>query len=53
MSPSVSIVLSAYNRAKQLEKTLDSIQMQRYSGPLEVIVVEDGQDGQTEWVARR
>ena len=53
MNPSVSIVLSAYNRAKQLEKTLDSIQMQRYSGPLEVIVVEDGQDGQTEWIARR
>lgn len=53
MDNSVSIVLSAYNRAQQLEKTLDSIQMQRYPGPIEVIVVEDGQDGQTEWIARR
>lgn len=49
---SVSIVLSCYNRGKQLAKTLESIAAQKYS-PLEVIVVEDGYDGGlTEGLAR-
>lgn len=51
-NPSVSIVLSAYRRARLLERTLDSIFVQNYQ-PLEVIVVEDGDDGQTQFIARR
>lgn len=50
---SVSIVLSCYNRGKQLRKTLESIEAQKYDRhDLEVIVVEDGNDGLTEIVAR-
>lgn len=44
MSKSVSIVMTAYNRAKLLENSLVTIERQKYS-PLEVIVVEDGDDG--------
>lgn len=49
---SVSIILTAFNRANQLDKTLKSIAMQDYR-PLEVIVVEDGDDGRTQHIARQ
>lgn len=49
---SVSIVLSCYKRGKQLRKTLESIRDQKYPGRLEVIVVEDGNDGITDTIAR-
>jgi len=52
MIPDVSIVLSCYQRAKQLTNTLDSIRMQDFRN-IEVIVVEDGDDGQTQHIARR
>jgi len=52
MSASVSICLTAYRRPKQLESTLESIVRQNYK-PLEIIVVEDGCDGQTEFIAKR
>ncbi len=47
MQPEVSIVMTAYRRAPQLSRTLHSIfeQRARLSGGLEVIVVEDGDDG--------
>lgn len=41
--PLVSIVMTAYNRAYQLNKTLESIFCQKYD--YEVIVAEDGADG--------
>jgi GT2 family glycosyltransferase len=50
MIPDVSIVLSCFNRAKQLEKTLESIRLQ--STPAEVIIVEDGCDGKTQYIAK-
>lgn len=50
VTPDVSIVLSCFRRAKQLEKTLESIRAQ--SVEAEVIVVEDGDDGKTQYVAK-
>lgn len=44
MAPSVSVVMTAYSRAALLADTLESIDRQRVRG-LEVIVVEDGDDG--------
>jgi GT2 family glycosyltransferase len=44
---SISIVMTAYKRPKQLEKTLESIRMQTRQ-PDQIVVVEDGNDlGQT------
>jgi glycosyltransferase involved in cell wall biosynthesis len=42
---SVSIVLPCYKREKELRETLRSIRAQKYLGKLEIIVVEDGNDG--------
>jgi glycosyltransferase involved in cell wall biosynthesis len=50
-SPSVSIVLPCRNRGKYLAKTLGSFEAQNYPN-LEVVVVEDGDDGITEAVAK-
>lgn len=48
MAPAVSIVIIyCKGREKQFEQTLLSIERQKYSGPLEIIVVEDGDDGGT------
>jgi GT2 family glycosyltransferase len=43
---SISIVMTAYKRHKQLEQTLESIKMQTRQ-PNQIVVVEDGNDGQT------
>jgi glycosyltransferase involved in cell wall biosynthesis len=43
--PSVSMVFLYRDREKQFEQTLLSIERQHYAGPLELIVVEDGDDG--------
>lgn len=51
MSLDVSIVLSCYKRSKQLRKTLESIRAQD-PGPREIIIVEDGDDGKTRYLAR-
>lgn len=44
MASKVSIVMTAYKRHKQLEKTLESIRMQTRQ-PDQIVVVEDGNDG--------
>lgn len=51
VKPSVSIVIPACNRGHLLGKTLESIRQQAYPS-LEVIVVEDGDDGITESVTK-
>lgn len=52
MRETVSVVMTAYKRPKQLERTLKSIMWQHF--PLhEIIVVEDGHDGDTEEVCQR
>jgi GT2 family glycosyltransferase len=48
---SVSMVFPCYQRGKELRRTLKSIREQKYPGSLELIVVEDGNDGITESVA--
>ncbi len=50
MIPDVSIILSCYRRGKQLRKTLESIESQDMKP--EIIVVEDGDDGITQTIAR-
>ena len=45
-TPKVSIVITTYNRAKQLEATLNSIENQPYKD-YEVIVIDDGMDAAT------
>jgi hypothetical protein len=49
--PSVSIAFPCWRRGALLEKTLDSIRRQKYPGPLELIVVEEEDDGYTKKVA--
>ena len=40
--PLVSVVIPAYDQAEFIEGCLDSVAAQRWEGPLEVIVVDDG-----------
>lgn len=40
--PGISILVAAYNEADNILGTLESIDRQRYPGPLQVIVVDDG-----------
>ena len=51
MIPDVSIVLSCYKRGRLVRKTLESIRAQEGVN-MEIIVVEDGDDGNTETAAR-
>jgi len=51
MIPDVSIVLSCYKRGRQLRKTMESIAAQNVKP--ELIVVEDGDDGITQTIARQ
>lgn len=46
----VSVVMTAYKRPRQLRRTLESIY--RQNEPCEVVVVEDGKDGETEGVCK-
>jgi hypothetical protein len=49
LAPSVSIAFPCWNRGKLLDRTLQSIKRQNY--PVELVVVEDGDDGLTEALA--
>jgi cellulose synthase/poly-beta-1,6-N-acetylglucosamine synthase-like glycosyltransferase len=42
MSVPVSIIIPLYNSAEYIERVLDAVFGQRYNGPVEVIVVNDG-----------
>src|SRR5829696_3673622 len=41
-APGVSIIVPAYNEAKVIRQTIDSLVAQKYAGPLEIVVVDDG-----------
>lgn len=49
--PSVSVIIPSYNRARTLERAVNSILFQSYSD-LEVIVVDDGSTDDTERLVR-
>ncbi len=50
-SHNASVVVSTYNNKKTLEKTLDALMRQKFSGKYEVIVVNDGSsDGTKEFL---
>ena len=51
--PPLTIIIAAYDEEDHLEGTLASIRRQDYTGPLEVIVVNDGSRDRTSAVARR
>lgn len=45
--PGVTILVSAYNEAGSIADTITSIERQRYLGPIEVIVIDDGSTDDT------
>lgn len=50
--PGVSILVAAYNEAANIAATIESIALQNYPGPLQVIVINDGStDGTAERLA--
>lgn len=50
--PGVTILIAAYNEAGSIAETLESIERQRYPGPFEVMVLDDGSsDGTADLVA--
>jgi len=51
VSAPVSIAMPCWKRSELLAKTLESIRRQNYPGLLDLIVVEDDQDGKVEEVA--
>src|SRR5271170_7896548 len=51
-NPLVSIIIPAYRQAQFLGQAIESALAQVYS-PIEVIVINDGSDDDTETVARR
>lgn len=50
--PGLSILVAAYNEENTIVGTLESIAQQRYPGPLEVIVVNDGSADRTAELVR-
>lgn len=51
MKPLVSVIIPAYNSAKTIRATLESIKKQTYK-PIEIIVVDKGSTDQTEIIAK-
>ena len=51
MPPLVSVIIPCYRQAQYLREAVDSVLAQTYS-PVEVIVVNDGSDDNTEEVAK-
>ncbi len=51
-APAVSVIVPAYNEAKVINRTIESLLAQDYAGDLEVVVVDDGSPDDTAGVAR-
>lgn len=45
--PAITILTAAYNEEAMIPETLQSIELQHYSGPLEVIMINDGSTDRT------
>jgi len=50
--PSVSVIVPAFSEETVIVRTVESLLLQRYEGPLDVIVVDDGSPDATYAVAR-
>jgi peptidoglycan-N-acetylglucosamine deacetylase len=50
-TPHVSVVVPAYNESKVIAMTIRSLLAQRYAGPLDVVVVDDGSPDDTGAIA--
>ena len=50
--PAISVIIPAYNAERYLEETVQSVSMQRWEGPSEIIVVNDGSADGTEMLAK-
>ena len=50
--PTVSVLIPAYNEAKVIAATVNSLRAQDYPGPLQIIVIDDGSPDDTFDVAR-
>jgi len=51
--PALSILVACYNEEKNISSTILSIYKQKYPGPLEVIVINDGSQDQTKNIVKR
>ena len=52
-APAVTVVVPAYNEARVINATIQSLLAQAYGGPLEIVVVDDGSPDGTGDVARQ
>ncbi|GAC1655766.1 MAG: glycosyltransferase [Gemmatimonadaceae bacterium] len=52
-APGVSVIVPAYNEAKVIGRTVQSLITQHYAGPIEIIVVDDGSRDDTAAVVAR
>jgi len=50
--PPVTILIAAYNEAAHIDRTLGSLRAQRYSGEVEILVIDDGSTDATAQVVR-
>ncbi len=50
--PPVSILIAAYNEQDSIAQTLNSVARQKYAGPVEVVVINDGSQDDTAKVIR-
>jgi poly-beta-1,6-N-acetyl-D-glucosamine synthase len=51
--PALSILVACFNEEKNISSTILSIYKQKYPGPLEVIVINDGSKDQTKNIVKR
>jgi cellulose synthase/poly-beta-1,6-N-acetylglucosamine synthase-like glycosyltransferase/peptidoglycan/xylan/chitin deacetylase (PgdA/CDA1 family)/spore germination protein YaaH len=51
-TPSVSVIVPAWNEAQVIHATIGSLLAQTYAGPFEIVVVDDGSSDDTSGVAR-
>lgn len=51
--PALSILVACYNEEKNISSTILSIYKQKYPGPLELIVINDGSQDQTKNIVKR
>ena len=52
-APPVSVVIAAYNEAKVIQSTIDSVLDTAYPGAIELVIVDDGSTDQTAAIVRQ